>query len=29
MNAVGYQSVDFRAWTFGTVALHTAVRPSA
>jgi demethylmenaquinone methyltransferase/2-methoxy-6-polyprenyl-1,4-benzoquinol methylase len=26
MNAVGYQSVDFRAWTFGTVALHTALR---
>ena len=26
MNAVGYRSVDFRAWTFGTVALHTALR---
>ena len=26
MNAVGYQSVDFRAWTLGTVALHTALR---
>jgi demethylmenaquinone methyltransferase / 2-methoxy-6-polyprenyl-1,4-benzoquinol methylase len=24
--AVGYQSVDYRVWTFGTVALHTAVR---
>lgn len=28
MSASGYQSVAFRAWTFGTVALHTAVRPS-
>ena len=26
LSAVGYQSVDFRAWTFGTVALHTALR---
>ena len=26
MSAVGYQSVDFRAWTLGTVALHTALR---
>src|SRR6266550_5440557 len=26
MSAVGYQSVDYRAWTFGTVALHTALR---
>jgi demethylmenaquinone methyltransferase/2-methoxy-6-polyprenyl-1,4-benzoquinol methylase len=26
MIAVGYQSVDYRAWTLGTVALHTAVR---
>jgi len=26
MTAVGYQSVDYRVWTFGTVALHTAVR---
>jgi len=25
MKAVGYVSVDFRVWTFGTVALHTAV----
>jgi len=28
MTAVGYQSVDCRVWTLGTVALHTAVRPS-
>jgi demethylmenaquinone methyltransferase/2-methoxy-6-polyprenyl-1,4-benzoquinol methylase len=27
MTAVGYQSVNYRVWTFGTVALHTAVRP--
>ncbi len=27
MDAVGYQSVDYRVWTLGTVALHTAVRP--
>jgi demethylmenaquinone methyltransferase/2-methoxy-6-polyprenyl-1,4-benzoquinol methylase len=26
MTAVGYQSVGYRTWTFGTVALHTAVR---
>jgi demethylmenaquinone methyltransferase/2-methoxy-6-polyprenyl-1,4-benzoquinol methylase len=26
MNAVGYQSVDIRTWTLGTVALHTALR---
>ncbi|HTF23939.1 MAG TPA: bifunctional demethylmenaquinone methyltransferase/2-methoxy-6-polyprenyl-1,4-benzoquinol methylase UbiE [Candidatus Limnocylindria bacterium] len=26
MNAVGYQSVDYRAWTLGTVAVHTALR---
>jgi len=26
MNAVGYQSVDYRVWTIGTVALHTALR---
>jgi demethylmenaquinone methyltransferase/2-methoxy-6-polyprenyl-1,4-benzoquinol methylase len=25
--AVGYHSVDYRVWTLGTVALHTAVRP--
>lgn len=28
MIAVGYQSVDYRVWTFGTVALHTGVRHS-
>jgi demethylmenaquinone methyltransferase/2-methoxy-6-polyprenyl-1,4-benzoquinol methylase len=27
MRAVGYQSVDYRVWTLGTVALHIAVRP--
>lgn len=27
MSAVGFDSVDYRVWTFGTVALHTAVRP--
>ena len=27
MTAVGFQSVDYRVWTLGTVALHTAVRP--
>ena len=26
MSAAGYQSVDYRAWTLGTVALHTALR---
>jgi len=26
MTSVGYSSVEFRAWTFGTVALHTAKR---
>ncbi len=26
LSAVGYHSVDYRVWTFGTVALHTAVR---
>jgi demethylmenaquinone methyltransferase/2-methoxy-6-polyprenyl-1,4-benzoquinol methylase len=26
MSAVGYQSVDFHAWTLGTVALHTGLR---
>jgi demethylmenaquinone methyltransferase/2-methoxy-6-polyprenyl-1,4-benzoquinol methylase len=26
MSAVGFHSVDYRVWTFGTVALHTAVR---
>jgi len=29
LSAVGYQSVDFRVWTCGTVALHTAIRLSA
>jgi demethylmenaquinone methyltransferase/2-methoxy-6-polyprenyl-1,4-benzoquinol methylase len=27
MSTVGYCSVDYRVWTLGTVALHTAVRP--
>jgi len=27
MAAVGYSSAEFKVWTFGTVALHTAVRP--
>jgi demethylmenaquinone methyltransferase/2-methoxy-6-polyprenyl-1,4-benzoquinol methylase len=27
MSAVGFRSVDYRVWTFGTVALHTALRP--
>jgi len=27
MAAVGYDAVDFKVWTFGTVALHTARRP--
>jgi demethylmenaquinone methyltransferase/2-methoxy-6-polyprenyl-1,4-benzoquinol methylase len=26
MSAAGYQSVDYRAWTLGTVALHTGLR---
>ncbi len=26
MTAVGYQCVDYRVWTLGTVALHTAIR---
>jgi demethylmenaquinone methyltransferase/2-methoxy-6-polyprenyl-1,4-benzoquinol methylase len=26
MSALGYKSVDFRAWTLGTVALHTGLR---
>jgi demethylmenaquinone methyltransferase / 2-methoxy-6-polyprenyl-1,4-benzoquinol methylase len=29
MSTVGYQSVDFSAWTLGTVALHTAVKAGA
>ncbi len=28
LQTVGYSEVDFLVWTFGTVALHTAVRPS-
>jgi len=28
LQTVGYSEVDFHVWTFGTVALHTAVRPS-
>jgi demethylmenaquinone methyltransferase/2-methoxy-6-polyprenyl-1,4-benzoquinol methylase len=28
LQKVGYSEVDFRVWTFGTVALHTAVHPS-
>ena len=27
MSAIDYRSVDYRVWTLGTVALHTAVRP--
>jgi demethylmenaquinone methyltransferase/2-methoxy-6-polyprenyl-1,4-benzoquinol methylase len=27
MSSVGYRSTDFRVWTMGTVALHTAVKP--
>jgi demethylmenaquinone methyltransferase/2-methoxy-6-polyprenyl-1,4-benzoquinol methylase len=27
MSTVGYHSVDYRVWTLGTVALHTAIRP--
>ena len=26
MTTLGYHSVDYRTWTFGTVALHTAIR---
>src|SRR5689334_22718114 len=26
MSAVGYQSVDYRVWSLGTVAIHTGVR---
>jgi demethylmenaquinone methyltransferase/2-methoxy-6-polyprenyl-1,4-benzoquinol methylase len=26
MSAVGLHSVDYRVWTFGTVALHTGLR---
>jgi len=27
MTTVGYRSVDYRVWTVGTVALHTAAKP--
>lgn len=27
MTTVGYNAVDYRVWTFGTVALHTAEKP--
>jgi demethylmenaquinone methyltransferase/2-methoxy-6-polyprenyl-1,4-benzoquinol methylase len=27
MSAMGYESVEFTAWTFGTVALHIGLRP--
>lgn len=27
LRSVGYHSVDYRVWTLGAVALHTAVRP--
>jgi demethylmenaquinone methyltransferase/2-methoxy-6-polyprenyl-1,4-benzoquinol methylase len=27
MTAVGYKTVDYRVWTFGTVALHIASKP--
>lgn len=27
LTAVGFDSVDYQVWTFGTVALHTALRP--
>lgn len=28
LQTVGYSEVGFRVWTFGTVALHTAIRPA-
>jgi ubiquinone/menaquinone biosynthesis C-methylase UbiE len=28
LSTVGYESVAYSVWTFGTVALHTAVRPA-
>jgi hypothetical protein len=28
MTAVGYDTVDYRVWTLGTVALHTAIKSS-
>jgi demethylmenaquinone methyltransferase/2-methoxy-6-polyprenyl-1,4-benzoquinol methylase len=27
MNRIGYQSVEYRVWTFGTVAFHEGIRP--
>ena len=27
MQSVGYTSINYRVWTMGTVALHTAIRP--
>jgi demethylmenaquinone methyltransferase/2-methoxy-6-polyprenyl-1,4-benzoquinol methylase len=27
LTSVGFQSADYRVWTLGTVALHTAIRP--
>jgi demethylmenaquinone methyltransferase/2-methoxy-6-polyprenyl-1,4-benzoquinol methylase len=27
MAGAGYESIEFKVWTFGTVALHTGVRP--
>jgi len=29
LSTVGFQSVNYRVWTLGTVALHTAIRPGA
>jgi len=28
LSSIGYVSADFRVWTFGTVALHTATKPT-
>lgn len=28
LSSAGYVSADFRVWTFGTLALHTAVKPA-
>jgi demethylmenaquinone methyltransferase / 2-methoxy-6-polyprenyl-1,4-benzoquinol methylase len=28
LSSVGYESVAYSVWTFGTVALHTAIRPA-
>jgi hypothetical protein len=27
MASLAYESVDHKVWTFGTVALHTGIRP--